>query len=184
MLYLVNLTRTVKNSKLAKFIIVVAALLSAIVGIIKNYDDVRKIFTSKKNDFAQILIADFQNPRYNEIIVRLSNPKSSKESFTEFTLDCHDATSKNARYFASNNTNNPYISPLYIPGARYAPFILEAGAIENVHLQFPKFNNSVNSEECIKMSVNWVDNTGSFRRSEIINIAKNTSYTHRIGPNK
>lgn len=181
---LVNITRTIKNSKLAKFIIVVAAILSAIVGIIKNYDDVRKIFTSKKNDFVQIVIADFQNPSYNEIIVRLSNPKSSKESFTEFTLDCEDTLNKNIRYFAANNTSNQYISKLEIPNSRYAPFILEAGAIENVHLQFPKFNKSVNSETCIKMSVNWIDNTGGFRKSEVINIAKNTSYIHRVGPNK
>jgi hypothetical protein len=178
-----NITRILKTHKLSKFIISFAAIIGAIVGITKNFDDIKKIFISK-NDFVQILIADFQNPRYNEIIVRISNPKSSKESFTEFTLDCYEASNKNVRYFATNNTNNPYISTLYIPGSRYAPFILEAGAIENVHLQFPKFNNSVNSEGCIKMSVNWVDNTGSFRKSEIINIAKNTSYTHRIGPNK
>lgn len=179
-----NITRTIKNHKLSKFIAVIAVVLTAAVGIIKNFDELRKIFSNGKNDFAQIITADFQNPAYNEIILRISNPKSSKESFTEFTLNCEDSFRNKIRYFASNNTNNPYISKLYVPNARYAPITIEAGGIENISLQFPKFNSSTHSETCIKMSVNWIDNTGSLRKSEIVEMAKNTSSIYRTGTKK
>lgn len=123
----------------------------------------------------QVTAVNLQFPNFDQVAIRIGNPRSTKEGFAEFLLECERVDGTRTHVHAwQDATGIPLMPPF--PPVRNTPLNVDAGATEALTLSFWKQARTPGLGACRKVRMNWVDNTGTLKRGEQVLVPQGAGF--------
>ena len=165
-----NVKKWAETSPLVALVTLAAgAIACTLTAANAGIDLFSKIGTLRTHPVVQIVGADFGDDKFDQVFVKISNPRSNRESFANPMLECDR---QDGRQLLSSSLNDVADSWGLAKKIRRTPINVEGGGAEIVVLLFPKSPLVHINEQCQKILVVWSNSAAELLKGEPLQVPR------------